>query len=193
MNYFFALEVPDEVKVAVEAAAAEWQSLLKPPLKAKWLEPKDYHITLEFLGDQPVSSEAVLAEIAAPLAATVLPFNVQLSGFDGFGSLTEPRVLYIGVRPEAARIELTQELNTHLAEHGYQLEQRPPRPHLTVARHCRQKERLPWPGWPVPHERSFPFWKATRFVLMQTLPPESRAKDSKARYNIVHTFPLGSA
>lgn len=191
MNYFFALEVPEKVRQKVADAAAEWKELLPPPLRAKWVEPQDYHITLKFLGDLPRSSEEALVDIAALIAGSTKPFPVQLLSFDAFDSLTQPRTLYISVQQDATRIDMTKHLHQRLTDIGYKLDQRPPRPHLTVARHCRQIEPLPWPGWPVPIERLFPVWQAQQFVLMQTLPPEQRAKEGKARYNIVHTFPFG--
>jgi len=192
MNHFFAIELSPEARQAVAQAAAEWKSRLTPAQRAKWAEPEDYHLTLTFLGDLPVSAEGRLIDITAPIAATTAPFKVQLLSFDAFGSLTWPRVLYVSVQPDERRIMLTKRLHASLTEQGYNLDQRPPRPHVTVARHCWAKDRTPWPGWPVPGERLFPSWQVKQFVLMQTLPPESRANGIKARYNVVHTFPLGT-
>ena len=190
MNYFFALALPNKTRGEVNSAAAEWQSLTTPPRRAKWLHFEDYHLTLLFLGDLPISREGRLIEIAAPLAEASFSFPVQLGTFDAFENLTWPRTLYISVERNEVRIELTKQLQSAFAEEGYTLDKRPPRPHVTVARHCREKDRSVWPGWPVPGERLFSPWQATEFVLMQTLPPDKRENGAKARYNTVHAFPF---
>jgi len=77
-----------------------------------------------------------------------------------------------------------------LAAAGFPREDRPYRPHITIAR-CRPASGVG--DWPVPSERLFPFWATARFVLMQTLPPDVRAKDGKPRYNTVQAFPFGDA
>jgi 2'-5' RNA ligase len=187
MNHFFAIELSPEARRAVAGAAREWARLLAPAQRARWYGPDDFHITLKFLGDLPPAARPDLAAAAAPVAAASEPFEVGLAGAGAFPGLHRPSVLWVGVRTSAPLAALAARLDGALAARGYAPERRPYRPHVTVAR-CR-------PGgageWPRPSERLFPSWRAARFVLMQTLPPEGRAKGGGARYNVVHPFPLG--
>lgn len=99
-------------------------------------------------------------------------------------------MLWAGVAPSDTLADAAARLEAALAAAGFPREDRPYRPHITIAR-CRPASGVG--DWPVPSERLFPFWATARFVLMQTLPPDVRAKDGKPRYNTVQAFPFGDA
>lgn len=190
MNHFFAIELSPEARHAVAVTVEEWKPLLSPAQAAKWYAPEEYHVTLKFLGDLPDSAQPELIASALLVAALTAPFEVGLTGTGAFPSLARPRVIWAGVRAAPPLTALAARLEDALAAGGYPPDRRPSRPHVTVAR-CRPARAAE--EWPVPSERLFPFWRVARFVLMRTLPPESRANGTKARYNTVHTFPLAGA
>ena len=167
----------------------EWQRILGAGCKAKWYGIDDYHVTVKFLGDLPEERQPELIATAAPIAASTAPFVPGLESVGAFPGLHRPQVLWAGVSAGPEMADLAARLDVALADIGFAPEGRSYRPHVTVAR-CR-----PAPGvgeWPVSCERLFSKWWATRLVLMQTLPPDARAKDGKPRYNTVQAFPFGN-
>ena len=188
MNHFFALALSEEARQQATNVAEEWVSQLLPEQKARWTAPEDYHLTLHFLGDLPEEAQADLVAAAAPVAAATKPFELQLAEAGMFPHPRSPRVLWLGVKPSQTLLDLALRLREALEALGYPPEKRPLRPHITLAR-CRVGRGEE--AWPLPNEQVFAKWQVTRFVLMQTLSPESSANDVKGRYNSVHTFPFG--
>lgn len=187
MNYFFALELPAEAQQTVWQSAEEWR---KQGANARWCNPADYHITLKFLGDIKQAEQMHLIEAAEPIAARTPPFLVDPSLFGAFPSVGSPSVLWAGVRNNPEMDLLRMRLDKSVSALGFRADHRPYQPHITVAR-CDLKNKSSVP-LPMSEHLFLPF-VAGRFVLMQTLPPEQRANGAKARYNVVHTFPLAGA
>jgi 2'-5' RNA ligase len=195
MSYFFALKLSEEARQFVQD---EVVTLWKPALQeqAVWSASEDYHITLKFLGDVPEERQPELITEAKSVAEEVSPFAVMLAPPGSFPTQRPKRIFWMGVRKSQEINTLAAVLDRVCSRLEFQREVRAYTPHITVARYPQRRgsdtadtaETAP----PMT-ERSFPSWQATQFVLMQTLPPESRAKDTKARYNIVHTFPLAGA
>jgi len=105
-----------------------------PLCSAKWVAPEQLHCTLKFLGE-------VHAELLPPLTEALTPWlgdvacPIRLTGLGTFPSPQAPRVLYIGVEDptEGLRV-LHQRIQEHLQPLGFPLEERPFKPHVTLAR-----------------------------------------------------------
>ena len=192
MNHFFAIEVPQEVRQYIqERIVALWKPALRE--NPSWCPPEDYHVTLKFLGN--VAEERVEGIIAAavPIAAQTTPFDLTLAPPGAFPTGRSKRVFWMGVGRDGGINALAASLDRTCGEMGFKREDRIYTPHITVARTPRGGGRDSESCAPTVDERLFPSWRVTRFVLMQTLPPESRVNGTKARYNSVHTFPFGGA
>lgn len=101
----------------------------------RWVRMDGLHLTLRFLGptDPARLPEARAAVLEA--ASGVGPFELGLAGAGAFPSPTRPRVLWLGLGLGTDPLEeLTIRLSTALADHGWPHDDRPPRPHLTLAR-----------------------------------------------------------
>jgi 2'-5' RNA ligase len=92
------------------------------------------HLTLAFMA-------AVEQARVPPLVAAISrgfddpPFTIAFSGFGVFPPHGRPRVLFLEVVEGAAKLAAVQRLVAErLAEQGIALEDRPYRPHLTLAR-----------------------------------------------------------
>lgn len=204
MNYFFALEVPEEVRQELAEQVSRWRSEIDKILQAEgfrsydWVRPIDYHITLKFLGDISEAAVERAVDAAQAVAHTKHPLKVRLAPAGSFTkNRTANAVLWMGVRHSLELEELAYALNDLVTDPNLLAQMSRPgavsqeyKPHITMARGIFKVERL---DYRMAYERSFPSWQATQFVLMQTLPPESRANGAKARYNIVHTFPFRTA
>ena len=191
MNHFFAIEVPPEARQFIQN---EVVTLWKPALKEStgWYAPEEYHVTLKFLRDIPGERQQSLVLAAAPVAARAAPFTLTLAPPGAFPSHRSKRIFWMGVSRNEGIVSLADTLDRLCEGLGFKREDRLYTPHITVARIPRGRGREPDGNAPANNERAFPSWQVTRFVLMQTLPPEQRANGTKARYNIVHTFPFGN-
>lgn len=128
MRLFIAVPADDQVKAA---AAAVVERLRRAGGDYRWVDPRDMHTTLRFLGETP---EADIPEVKARMrraAAASRPFELVLGGIGGFESLDDPRVVWIGLE---AGLEPMQTLADLLGRD----EPRPFAPHLTLGRRRRE-------------------------------------------------------
>jgi len=130
---FVAIELPQEVK----AALADLQTGLKLPEHnfVKWVAPEGVHLTLKFLGSVASNKIPEIVGAMEKAAKGISPFRVEFHSLGAFPNLRQPRVLWVGVGGETARlIDLQQRVDTALAPLGFTPESRSFSPHLTLAR-----------------------------------------------------------
>ncbi len=130
MRLFIAINLPDDVRGALDAAIAP----LRPKLRAvRWVARERLHITLKFLGEcTPERTTEVSAALQVVAAASpVLDCTFAAAGV--FPNFRRPRVVWIGVQqPLIAKVVL--EIERALEKLGVPAEARPYTPHLTVGR-----------------------------------------------------------
>ena len=128
---FIAVELPPDARRALAA--------IPPALDCgravRWTKPENIHLTLQFLGNTPAGRvEAIVAalkETVPPLS----PFRLTLAGVGAFPNARRPRVVWVGVGGETGRLaELHRAVITATRTVGFRLENRPFKPHLTIAR-----------------------------------------------------------
>ncbi len=128
---FFAVEVADAVRRPLAAAQAHLREagadLLFPNLR-------DLHITLAFLDDVLPGRVPGLCELLDRVSGPVQAFHLQVEGVDTFGPARAPRVVWAGVRAAEELERLHSGLADGLRAGGWSVEERPFRPHLTLAR-----------------------------------------------------------
>lgn len=122
------------------------QSLTKaiPAVRLQWVRPEAIHLTLKFLGS---IEERRVSEIQETLRSALHgqpPFTVEVGGVGVFPDLRAPRVLWLGLSgqsgPENASLpqqdirQLAATVDRALGTIGFPPEDRPFRPHLTLAR-----------------------------------------------------------
>lgn len=178
LRLFVALAVPGPVRAAL-AASLEAARRARPDLR--WTDPGGWHVTLAFLGwvDDARLGDVHAAVRAAATAAT--SFEIALDGRAGtFGG----RVLWAGLAPSAPLEALVTGVRAALVQRGLPAEDRPFRPHLTLARAGRgrtvpaavaQEVAVPAGAWRVRDVR----------VLRSHLGREG------ARYEVLARCPLG--
>jgi len=98
---------------------------------ARWIDGRNYHITLSFLGD----IGAVEAEKVADQLARIQhkPFEICISGLDIFGS-KKPRTLFARVRNDEALANLQAKNERAMKLAGLTIQARKYVPHVTLAR-----------------------------------------------------------
>ena len=103
--------------------------------RASWPRPESLHLTLKFLGDVEASRVDSLSSAATAAATALGPFTLSIEGAGSFPPRGAARVLWLGVRDEAAGLSLLQlRLENECAAHGFPRESKPYKPHLTLAR-----------------------------------------------------------
>lgn len=128
VRVFIALAPPDDAK-------GELERELRPAYDAypdmRWNRIEDWHITLAFLGELPVTAVPLLRRPLADLAADRKPLRLALRG----GGHFDDRVLWTGIDGDLEGLHLlATEVRTVVRESGIAFEERPLRPHLTLAR-----------------------------------------------------------
>lgn len=129
---FFALWPDPEVRALLAETGA---SLC---LRGRPTHEQDLHITLVFLGQ--VEPERMAAVQAAASTVSCTPFRLTLDLLDCW---RRPGIVWCGPTeiPQALS-QLALDLNRAMGECGFPPERRPYKPHVTLARKARLKERL---------------------------------------------------
>ncbi len=118
--------------IAVDAELAKMLGQMAAGIPgARWVAPRNLHVTLRFIGD---IEDGLAVELHGALAALDLPgFDLTLDGFGTFGS-RRPHTLWAGVVPEPAMDRLQAKIDTVLWHLGHKPEPRKFTPHVTLAR-----------------------------------------------------------
>jgi len=140
MRLFFCVPLPQEAKDRAARALA-------PARKAagegglSWTKPEQMHLTLAFLGEHPSEALAGMFAAAEP-CCQIKAFEAVLTGVGAFPDPRRAHVLWLGISQGASELSaLAERLCAGLRAAGFELEARPFKPHLTVARVKRGGER----------------------------------------------------
>lgn len=129
---FIAIELPDHIRHAV----LNIQNRLKSGVKGiKWVVPDNIHLTIRFLGDLDKKEIEAVKEVLAGVAGSMPPFSLSAKGIGAFPGLTRPRIIWIGLTGDLARLlELHLKVEDRLEAMGMEKEERRFKGHLTIGR-----------------------------------------------------------
>ena len=120
-----AVNIPESVKDQLLG----WRLALRG---ARWVEPDQMHVTLAFLGEQPMN---VYHEVCDSLEdLEFAPFELRFQSADFFGSKSTPRTLWADVRSSPELTTLQKKVSKHCRALGIKIKSRRFPPHLTLAR-----------------------------------------------------------
>ncbi len=199
LRLFVAVPVPAEtvrtVAALVEGVRATDGAAIVGPIRrgsndVRWVRLDGLHVTLRFLGPTPDEKVEAIGNAVRAAAAATSAFDVRLAGAGAFPSPERPRALWLGVDEGAAAFgELAARLDAELVALGWPHEDRPFRPHLTLARSdgVRAGPRLARRLMAAADGFSAP-WRASTVVLF-----ESQTGGGPARYVPLVEAPLTSA
>jgi 2'-5' RNA ligase len=180
VRLFFAVELPEKVQQELGGLGPAGAD---PAYR--WVEPSLLHITLAFLGEQPEQKVEHLETIGRTAAAHSRNATLRLGQAGHFGAQRAPRVLLVHLQGDLDALSTLQaDLDARLRAAGFALEDRPYRPHITLARRRQNARGGPPPGWPPsqPPRASFPLHELTLF--------QSRLSPRGATYLPLARFPL---
>lgn len=128
----------------------------------RWVPPRQYHVTLAFLGEHP---DDAVNDAAMDFGRVLTGFGTFRLGFSGegrFGSASSPRVLLLKAGPGREQLQRMLDALRPVLERYSMWEDRPYRPHLSLGRPRRRGVRGPEggallpPGMKSPSIGSFP-------------------------------------
>lgn len=185
MRLFFAIELGEPLLDLLDRETA--------PLRAEapdlaWTSREQRHLTLKFLGDVPDDAGSRLIDAAEHVAARHRRMEMSIAGIGAFPNFRRARVVWIGVDQEPRLELLHHDLEIACEQAGFEVEGRPFRPHVTLAR----------VRTPLTVERARMLARVARSVRVQATELveritlfESTLAPSGARYRRVHAATLG--
>lgn len=170
MRLFFALWPSEQERAAVVAQ----MTTLKQHTKARWVQPNNLHVTLAFLGEVEKNRLPEVLRVGASCQSQ--PFEFTMDTLDYW---RKPQVLCFTC-PNTPRplAQLASNLANLLVTAGFELESRPYRPHLTLARKALQLPEDAAIATPIQ-------WQANTFVLV-----ESSTGCNGPHYEVLQTWPF---
>ena len=132
LRTFLAIDLPSVLHSAIGQNIRAVQREL-PGLS--WSKTENLHINLKFLGETTESQIDQIRRAVEPAVSHVSPFVIELKGFGVFPDHRSPRVLWIGLGGALDSLTaLADCVGRAVVPLGFPQEDRPFRPHLTVAR-----------------------------------------------------------
>jgi 2'-5' RNA ligase len=185
MRLFFAIELGELVLDLLERETARLRDEA-PDLS--WTSREKRHLTLKFLGDVSDDAGTRLIDAAERTAERHRSMEMSIGGIGAFPNFRRARVVWIGVEQEPRLELLHHDLEIACEEVGFEVEGRPFRPHITLAR----------VRAPLPVERVRTLARVARSVRVQATELveritlfESTLAPSGARYRRIHAATLG--
>lgn len=169
LRLFLALWPDAATRRAIAAEADRWQW----PPGARRCAPQDWHVTLHFLGNVP---SARLPELQAALSVPLTPFTWTLDGPQHW-----PRGLAVlaSRRAAAPLAALHRRLARALSARHLPVENRPWRPHVTLARQAADAV--------CPAEWHAIAWPVRDYALVRA------TGDPRSRYEVLARYPSPGA
>jgi RNA 2',3'-cyclic 3'-phosphodiesterase len=148
-HFFFAVKIPEETKLLIKEKCDKLKAIL--PFST-WVHHEDLHITLAFLGNAPSEklSNAV-DNVNAALSGTN-GFQLEMNKLGIFGIEESPRIFWLNTKDSNELEAVRKKVFTACTEAGFQLESRPFKPHITLARK--------WKGDQHFHKKLLDVWVA---------------------------------
>lgn len=130
---FIALDFPLSILDSIEQQTKRLRQTLGNEV-IRWVLTHNMHLTLKFLGNVPVSHLEFLKQMLAQATDSITQFDLQIGGVGSFPNSNRPRVLWVGIHAPAALSNLQKAIEEGAKRLGYEKEERPFSPHLTLGR-----------------------------------------------------------
>lgn len=131
MRLFLAINLEPEMRRSVIAATA---SLRDAAPSLSWVDESRLHLTLKFFGAQPAEALAPLSAAMTDVAGKHRTFRMRVAEIGAFPNFRRARVVWMGVEREPRLEFLHHDVELASEALGFELDGRPFRPHLTLAR-----------------------------------------------------------
>jgi 2'-5' RNA ligase len=182
---FLAIELPKPILRKIEEIQGDLRSA---HADVRWMSPEKIHLTLKFFGNIEESRiDSIFKLIEEPVRSTP-PFSLKVRGVGAFPSMKSPRVIWLGlVNGSESLTSLQKQIETQLEKIGFQPEDRPFHPHLTLGRMKSSRGKDELGGRMEKHrEEEFGDFQVERLILFK-----SDLKPSGPIYTALREMKLG--
>lgn len=128
---FIAISIPDRILQKVKTVTYLLKELR---LDARFTKTSSMHLTLKFLGDIDEVLVDTVGEVLDQCVGMANQFTLDIERLGVFPNIRRPRIVWVGVREEPLLIDLQRQVDRKLQRLGFNEENRPFKPHLTLAR-----------------------------------------------------------
>jgi 2'-5' RNA ligase len=127
-----AIELPKTIVKKIEEVQRD---LKTSHADVKWVYPENIHLTLKFFGNIEESRVDPILQSIGGLIQRTSPFSMKVQGIGAFPHSKNPRVIWMGlIDGKEVLATIQKELEGTLAKSGFEAEDRPFQPHLTIGR-----------------------------------------------------------
>jgi 2'-5' RNA ligase len=128
MRLFIAINFEERVKKQISNLIDE---LRKTSTQGKFVNEEHMHLTLEFLGEIEKDKVDIIKTVLNSI--NISAFTIELSNI-GYFKRREGNIYWLGIKENKSLLELQSNIHKSLTEHGFTLEDRPYKPHITLGR-----------------------------------------------------------
>lgn len=133
LRLFFAIDLTEEVSRSLENIVGQLQMKYKKH-SMRWSKPRNLHITLQFLeAVKPEDLEILVLNVRSAMKS-FKSFDLQLQELELFPTRYRPRIISMNMDQHEILTELAKNIGQGIVTTGYEIETRPFRGHLTLAR-----------------------------------------------------------
>ncbi|MDG5787734.1 RNA 2',3'-cyclic phosphodiesterase [Evansella sp. AB-P1] len=136
----------------------------------KLTNASDFHITLLFLGGWNLEKKEKLWDSLHGKMEGIPPFQLSLNKISFFGKEEQPRVVWVGLEENKTLIQLHDAIIEVADIHGFELDKRPFRPHITLGKSFASKETFHYKTITDQWGKAFP---VDEINLFQVIPGQS--------------------
>ena len=130
---FLAVDPPEEVLNEVGRIQERFKKTIQGDIR--WVRPEGIHLTLKFFGYVSEADIANISRVVNNNIVDVKPFTLNVRRAGVFPSVNRARVLWLGMDGDVdTLIRLQKEIDKALQGYGFEMENRPFSPHVTLAR-----------------------------------------------------------
>ena len=125
------------IKIADQEKLIDLSTTLRKQLSdciANWVDPKNFHLTLKFLGDVENYYINSIKTLLNDISLNHQSFNLQYNKLGYFGHRSQPKVIWFDFKPNNELTKLQQAIENSLIDLGFEPNEKKYSPHLTFAR-----------------------------------------------------------
>jgi len=145
---FIAIQLPQDVQDYLGILTNTLSDQV-PQRSVRWVKPDRMHLTLRFIGETEKNMLPAVGKALDEVAAQYQMFSLHLQGFGCFPTCKRPRVLWAGVDGDLESAgRLKEDIDAALTPLGWEAENRPFQPHLTIGR-VKDSQAVAGQSWPA--------------------------------------------
>ncbi len=184
LRCFIAIEIPETIKKDIGSIV---EISKKREADVRWVENKNIHLTLKFLGNTPEELLSPLYESLQNVALSYKPLYIRICKTGVFPNKKYPRVIWVGIEDSEILKRLQRDIEDSITLLGFQKEERAFHPHLTIAR-VRSQKKIESLMTELDNykEKDFGVFEVNSIKLIR-----SELKPTGAQYYCIYEIPLG--